>query len=182
MLKIMNKFFDHEYALKLVRKMNSLGMRTQACFIAGVPGEEESDRKISINYVKSLVKAGIDEIAVTIFTPIPGAVLSKAMSGYVHYSQLTHSPTWRADYRTVLYYRFRMYLTFFAYKLLFPRKIIREIWGILSKRFQTKMEMSLYKQLKLYALYYLPFLFASLDSEKLLAEASRMSLDVRRKL
>ena len=172
MLKLMNKSFDHEHALRLTRKMHALGMRTQACFIAGVPGEEETDRRISIEYVKLLVKAGIDEIAVTIFTPIPGAALSKAMSGYVHYSQLTHSPTWRSDYKVVQYFRFRMYLVFFVYKILFPRKLAREIWGVLSRRFQTKMEMSIYKQVKLYALYHLPFLFTSLNADRLLAEAS----------
>ena len=172
MLMLMNKKFDHEHALRMTSKMNELGIRTQACFIAGVPGEEEADRRTSIDYVKSLVKAGVDEIAVTIFTPIPGAALSEAMDGYTHYSQLTHSPSWRADYRVVQYYRMRMYAVFFAYKLLFPRKVVREMWGILSRRFQTKMEMSVYKQFKLYALYYVPFLFASLDADRLLDEAS----------
>jgi radical SAM superfamily enzyme YgiQ (UPF0313 family) len=182
MLKIMNKTFDHEHALRLTRKMSTIGIRTQACFIAGVPGEEENDRKITIEYVKRLVKAGIDEIAVTIFTPIPGALLSKAMSGYTHYSQLTHSPTWRSDYKIVQYFRFRMYFTFFIYKLFFPKKILRELIGIVSRQFQTKMEMSIYKIAKLYALYYMPKFFVSLDSDKLLAKASSaLTLIARRK-
>ena len=172
MLKLMNKSFDHEHALRMTKRMNALGMRTQACFIAGVPGEEEADRKISIAYVKSLVKAGVDEIAVTIFTPIPGAALSNAMSGYSHYSQLTHSPSWRSDYGVVQWYRRRMYLTFFWHKLRYPRKVLREIRGILSRQFQTKMEMSIYKVVKLRALYFAPFLFRKLDSERILAEAS----------
>ena len=165
MLKIMNKKFDHEHALKMTAKMNELGIRTQACFIAGVPGETEDDRKISIDYVKMLVRAGIDEIAVTIFTPIPGAELSNSMTGYDHYSQLTHSPTWREDYREVWWFRLRMYLTFFVFKLLYPRKIAREVFGMLTRRFQTKMEMSLFKQVKLYALSYIPILFRRLDAD-----------------
>jgi len=87
LLKIMNKPFDHEHALRMVKKMDQLGIRTQACFIAGVPGEDEEDRRLSCAYVKKLVRAGVDEIAVTIFTPLPGAVLSKSLEGYTHYSQ-----------------------------------------------------------------------------------------------
>ena len=160
MLKIMNKMFDHQLALGYVRKMNALGIRTQACFIAGVPGENEDDRKQSISYVKQLVKNGVDEIAVTIFTPIPGAALAKSMEGYKHYSELTHSPTWRKDYREVQWFRMRMYLTFFLFKALFSGKILREVLGLLTRRFQTKMEMALFKQAKLYLLYFFPFAFS----------------------
>ena len=82
MLEIMNKKFDKAHALELTRHMNKLGMRTQACFIAGVPGEKRADRKESIAYVSELVKAGVDEIAVTIFTQIPGAALGESLAGF----------------------------------------------------------------------------------------------------
>lgn len=171
MLKIMKKPFNHEHALQMLRKMNQVGIRTQACFVAGVPGEMEADRKQSIEYVKKLVKSGIDEIAVTIFTPLPGAELSKAIEGFTHYSQLTHSPTWRKDYKEVLYYRNRMYLTFFLYKFLYrPDKVLREIRGFLTGKFETKMEMSFFKIIKLRLIYFVPNLFASLQPEKIIKQ------------
>jgi anaerobic magnesium-protoporphyrin IX monomethyl ester cyclase len=160
MLKIMNKSFDHQLALNYLKELNRLNVRTQACFIAGVPGETKEDQKLSIEYVKQLVKAGVDEIAVTIFTPIPGAALSESMKGFKHYSELTHSPTWRSDYSQVSKFRYKMYLTFFAYKLLFPLKIVREVLAVFTRKFETKMEMSLFKQAKLYLLYFLPELFS----------------------
>ena len=166
MLEIMNKPFDHEHALRMVRKMNELGIRSQACFIAGVPGELEEDRKESIEYVKRLVKAGVDEVAVFIFTPVPGSDLSKALDGFTHYSQCTPSPTWRKDYKTVLSYRRRMYLTYFLYKLLFPGKVAREIASIIRGKYETKMEMSLFKLVKLYLLRFSPWLFQRLDADK----------------
>lgn len=159
LLKIMNKPFNHEYSLKMLRKMNSLGIRTQACFIAGVPGENAEDRKLSVDFVKKLVKNGVDEIAVTIFTPLPGAHLADAIKGFSHYSQLTHSPTWREDYGVVNRYRLKMYMTFFIHKLQHPKKVIREITGFLRRDFQTKMEMSFYKVIKLRILYYFPWFY-----------------------
>lgn len=164
LLKIMNKPFNHEHALKMTAKMSQLGIRTQACFIAGVPGEDNEDRRLSVAYVKKLVTAGIDEIAVTIFTPLPGATLANTLQGYTHYSQLTHSPTWRKDYKEILKYRYKMYLTFLGWKLLKqPKKVLREIKGFVTGRYQTKMEMSLFKQVKLYLLCYFPIFFKQLD-------------------
>ncbi|MDD0852505.1 radical SAM protein [Halobacteriovorax sp. GB3] len=154
LLKIMNKPFDHKHGLKMVKKMNDIGIRTQACFIAGTPGETEVDRKLSISYVKKLVSSGVDEIAVTIFTPLPGAKLSDSITGYSHYSELTHSPTWRDDYSTVNWFRLRMYLTFFFFKAFRPKKVIRELIGFASKNFETKMEMSFYKIYKIRMMYF----------------------------
>jgi radical SAM superfamily enzyme YgiQ (UPF0313 family) len=153
MLEIMNKKFDKDHALRLTRHMNKIGIRTQACFIAGVPGERLKDRLQTLAYMSKLVFAGVDEIAVTIFTPIPGAALSESLSGYSHYSELSHSPKWREDYFQVSAFRYSMYLLFFFLKLKYPRKVAREIRGILSKNFETKMEMSIYKFFRIRWLY-----------------------------
>jgi anaerobic magnesium-protoporphyrin IX monomethyl ester cyclase len=145
LLKIMNKRFDKKHANRLLKHMNQIGLRTQACFIAGVPGENWVDRFKTLGYVSKLVHLGVDEIAMTIFTPIPGAALSKSMSGFVHYSELSHSPRWRKDFITISFFRYLTYALFFTLKLTKPRKIIREISSIKSLNFETKMEMSLYK-------------------------------------
>lgn len=153
MLEIMNKKFDKRHALRLTRHMNKIGMRTQACFIAGVPGEKWKDRFQTLAYMSRLVLAGVDEIAVTIFTPIPGAKLGLSLSGYSHYSELSHSPKWREDYRDVSAFRYAMYLLFFILKLRFPTKVLRELKGILTMNFETKMEMSIYKFFRIRFLY-----------------------------
>ena len=167
LLKIMNKPFDHEHALRMAAHMNRLGIRMQAVFLGGVPGEVEDDRAQSVAYATRLIRAGVDEISLVIFTPLPGAALSSAISGYRHYSECTPSPAWREDYGELMAYRRRMYINFFRSKLRFqPRKVLREVGGLLTSRFETKMEMSLFKQVKLYGLRYCPALFPSLDEAR----------------
>ncbi len=158
LLKAMKKPFDHDHGLKMVKKMNEVGIRSQACFIAGLPGEDESARLETVLYLKKLVKNGVDEIAVFAFAPIPGSDLSKSIKGYSHYSECTFSPSWRKDRKIVAAFRRRLYLTFFLHKLKHPRKVLREVRGFLNRRFETKMEMSIYKLLKLYILRFCPWI------------------------
>ena len=45
--------------------------------------------------MKRLVKEGIDEIAVFIYSPIPGSFFADKLGGFRHYSELSRSPTWK---------------------------------------------------------------------------------------
>ena len=40
-MKLMGKSFKLEHATRLIRKMNRVGIRSQACFVLGFPGEED---------------------------------------------------------------------------------------------------------------------------------------------
>ena len=163
LLKIMNKPFDHEHAHRMAKKMHELGIRMQAVFIGGVPGELPKDQSLSLDYARRLIKAGVDEISLVIFTPLPGAALSESFKDFTHYSQCTPSPAWRKDYKQLTVYRRRMYFTLFFYKLLYhPASFARMMYGIVTLRFSTKMEMSIFKQAKLYALKYTPWVFSAL--------------------
>lgn len=174
LLKIMNKPFDHEHGLRMARKMSELGVRMQAVFLGGVPGEEPADRDQSVAYARELIRAGVDEISLVIFTPLPGAKLSGAMNDFRHYSECTPSPAWRKDYRELTAYRRRMYLNLLISKIRFhPRKLLREIVSLATRNFRTKMSMSLFKQAKLYGLRYCPRMFPQLDPEKGLADVGR---------
>ncbi len=116
---------------------------------------------------RRLVETGADEISCVIFTPLPGAKLSKELNEFSHYSQCTPSPAWRHDYRELMAYRRRMYSTLLLSKLRYhPQKLAQEIWGLATMRFRTKMTMSLFKQVKLYALRYVPFIFPQLDASQ----------------
>ena len=122
LMKKLNKPFDYNHALKMTSHLNKLNIKTQACFIAGTPPETEKDRKESLDYVKKLIKNGLDEIAVFIYSPIPGSYFADQIGGFKHYSELTRSPKWRKDYRVVNSFRIRMYLTFFLYKMIYSPK------------------------------------------------------------
>lgn len=172
MLKIMNKPFNYEHALNMVKKMNELGIHSQACFIGGVPGELEEDRKMTIEYASKLIAAGVDEISLYIFTPVPGSALSKSLEGFTHYSQCNPSPTWRKDYKIILNFRRRMYLNYFSKKILQPQKVFIVIKGLITGRYKNKMEMSLFKQVKLYLLRYIPWIFKQIDASEYLKSLS----------
>lgn len=176
LLKIMNKPFNHEHGLKMVKRMNEVGIVTQACFIGGVPGETLDDRKQSFNYLKKLIAAGLDEVAVYVFAPIPGAELSKALKGYHSLSQCTFSPTWREDYEEINKYRFDMYKIYFTKLLLNPKKLLKRFIGFISGSHNTKMEMSLKKQIKFWLLKYCPFIFTKLDQDYELQKAYKKTV------
>lgn len=165
LLRIMNKPFNHEHGLKMVKRMNEVGIITQACFIGGVPGETHYDRQQSFNYLKKLMKVGLDEVAVYVFAPIPGAELSKALKGYNSFSQCTFSPTWREDYKEVNKYRFDMYKIYFTRLIMNPNKSLKRIIGFITGSHKTKMEMSIKKQIKFWILKYFPFVYTKLDQE-----------------
>ncbi len=151
-LEKMKKVFDHEHGLRLVRHMHKLGITSQACFVIGFPGEEKSDRRLTRTYIKQIVKAGVDEIALFVMTPIPGsAACEYSPLGYKALSQLTFSPTWRKAYRPLGRYRRNTYLLFLLWKLRYhPFKLLGHPVNVLTKRFNTKMEMALWRVLRMH--------------------------------
>lgn len=158
LLKIMNKPFDHAHGLRMVRCMARLGIRSQAVFLGGVPGETLEDRQQSLDYARQLLSAGLDELSLVIFTPLPGVALADTLQGYRHYSACTPSPNWREDYADLLRYRRQMYIALFSHRFLRRHKILATLRNLLLRRFETKMEMSLFKQVKLYVLKYAPWM------------------------
>src|SRR3989338_1488592 len=151
-LEKMKKVFDYGHGLRLVQHMHKLGITSQACFVIGFPGEEKSDRCLSRQYIKQLVKAGIDEIALFVMTHITGsAACEYSPLGYKNLSQLTFSPTWRKAYRSLGRYRRNTYFLFLLWKLRYhPIKLLRHPVNVLTKRFNTKMEMALWRGLRMH--------------------------------
>ncbi len=148
-LSAMGKPFNHELALKLIRRLHRNGVETQACFVLGFLNETDADRKLTRSYVKELVKAGIDEIALFIMTPIPGSFTFGKLGGYDDYSQLTFSPRWRVDYRRLSLFRRNTYILFLFWKLRYnPLKLFKQVVDFLTRRFHTKMEMTAFRWFK----------------------------------
>jgi anaerobic magnesium-protoporphyrin IX monomethyl ester cyclase len=156
-LKAMDKPFDHVRALQLIERLNKNHVTTQACFVLGFLDETEEDRKLTAQYVKKLVKAGIDEIALFIMTPIPGTYTFDKVKGYDNYSQLTFSPKWRTEYKMLNSFRFRLYARFLFWKALYhPLKLFKQPLNFITHSFNTKMEMTAFRWLKLNVLSKIP--------------------------
>jgi radical SAM superfamily enzyme YgiQ (UPF0313 family) len=160
LLKKMNKPFNHERALELVKHMNSLNMTTQACFVLGYPEETETDRALTYQYCKKLAKAGCDEIALFIMAPVPGAstyqnykekILQK--NKQISLQDMSFSPKWREDYNLYKKFRLKTYVGFMVTKMFYhPLKTLQQPWNIICKKFKTKMEMTIFRIGKTYIL------------------------------
>ena len=146
LLKLMRKPFDLDHAVRLVKRMNQVGIRSQACFVLGYPSETEGDLQMTWDLVRDLTRQGVDEIALFIITPVPGSAIYEEFQGYESLSELNFSPTWRADYRCLSRFRLRLYAHFLFWKLRYhPLKILRQPLNFLRRRFETKMEMTPYR-------------------------------------
>ena len=146
LLKQMHKPFNLDHAIKMIKRMNYAGIRSQACFILGYPGENEEDLKMTRDMVKDITRKGVDEIALFIITPVPGSAIYEEIKGYKSLSELNFSPVWRHDYRLLNRFRFRLYFSFLIWKLWYhPLKVIGQPINFLQLRFETKMEMVPYR-------------------------------------
>jgi len=148
LMKLMKKPFNYKHAVKIVRRMAERGIRTQACFVLGFPGETAEDRKLTVKMVKDLVKEGLDEIAQFIITPVPGSSIYKDFNGFESLSELNFSPTWRPDYELLNKFRVQLYSKFLIWKFLYhPFSFLRQPFNFLFRNFQTKMEMTPFRAL-----------------------------------
>jgi radical SAM superfamily enzyme YgiQ (UPF0313 family) len=149
-LAAMGKPFDHERGLWLTRRMMSCGIYTQACFVIGFPGETDADLAETERYIKALVRAGVDEVAIFIMAPVPGSAVFSEFGGYEEISQLTFSPAWREGYARLEDWRRRLYSCFLFGKIATaPIKCAMQGIRLMMRRFETKMEMTPYRIMRM---------------------------------
>lgn len=149
-LKLMNKPFNHTYAMEMQKMMTKIGITSQACFVLGYPGEKQEDLAETSKYMKKLAIAGVDEVAFFIMTPIPGTNTFGEIKGFTDYSQLTFSPSWRDDFPMLNSFRKMMYLKFVVVRLMYhPLKMLGHLFNLLFLKFKTKTEMNVYRIYKL---------------------------------
>ncbi len=149
-MKMIDKPFDIDHAKLLIKQMNMLGIKSQACFVLGFPGENDHDRSLTKKMIIDLTKSGLDEVALFIITPIPGSKIFNEIKGYNSLTELNFSPNWRTDYKHLNTIRIKFYLIFIFIKIIFyPNKILKQIYNFFTKKFETKMEMVPYKFIKI---------------------------------
>lgn len=148
-LELMDKHFDFKHANEIIKYGNQIGVKTQACFVIGFPGEKDKDRQKTKRCVYELTKLGIDEIALFIATPLPGSRIFEKIKGYNELSSLTFSPKWRKEYIKLEKFRKNIYKFFIMWKFLYhPIKMFQQGVNFLTRNFKTKMEMIPFRILK----------------------------------
>jgi radical SAM superfamily enzyme YgiQ (UPF0313 family) len=149
-LQLMGKPVNLDHALNVARWLRRGGAYSQCCFVLGFPGEEPADRRQTAALVRRLARIGADEVALFIITPMPGSRIFAAMGGADRrLEDLTFTPKWRADYRRLAWFRKLLYLQYFLLKSVFhPARAIGYGWALVTRRFQTKVEMTIYRKFK----------------------------------
>jgi radical SAM superfamily enzyme YgiQ (UPF0313 family) len=149
-LKLMGKPVDLDHAVTLFRVMKQKGIYTQACFVLGYPGETQADLKETSALVRKLAKTGADEVALFIITPMPGSkIYEKFQQKFHKLNQLTFTPSWRGDYKKISFSRKIMYLQYIIIKMVYhPVRMFGYGWSLLTRRFKTKVEMTVFRKLK----------------------------------
>lgn len=150
MLKLMNKPVNLQQAVEVVEIMREKGIYTQACFVLGYPGETRTDREQTAKLVRKLAKAGVDEIALFIITPMPGSkIFQQYRNNFKTLDQLTFTPRWRQDYRVLSIFRKKLYFQYCIIKsFYYPSRMLGYLWALLTRRFKTKVEMTIFRKLK----------------------------------
>jgi hypothetical protein len=141
------KRFDNKHSFNLIRWSKKIGIKTQACFVLGMPNERAIDRFRSLNLIRVYTLLGVDEIAVFIVSPMPGARIYQNYKVDVH--NISFSPSWRNDYKKLSYIRFYWYFNFLALKTVFhPIELLNSINRYYSKNYKLKMELAPFRSLQ----------------------------------
>ncbi|HEY9035131.1 MAG TPA: radical SAM protein [Pseudomonadales bacterium] len=119
LMKAIGKKFNYSHGIDLAAACHQHGIRTQACFLVGHPHETEKDFHASHDYMKKMIAAGLDEVAVFVVAPFAGSVLyaNNTIAVDDHNALPSFSPKGRSDYETLESRRKTLIHTFFSCKL-----------------------------------------------------------------
>ncbi len=142
LIKKIGKPFNHKKAKRLIEEAQKLKIRTQACFLVGHPNETQSDYLMTKKYLKELILAGLDEVAIFIVAPFAGSRLHK--NGAIETNEEgwlpSFTPNNRKDITVAKKRRSGLIRIFFLYKLLSSLSIWGQGYRALFSTPQTKME------------------------------------------
>ena len=141
------KRFENTHSFKLIRWSKKLKVKTQACFILGMPNERILDRFRTLCLIRIYSILGIDEIAVFIISPMPGASIYSDFK--VDIQNISFSPTWRQDYKKLSLIRLYWYFNFLVLKTFFhPISILLSVHRFITTDFELKMELAPFRSLQ----------------------------------
>jgi hypothetical protein len=142
LLKKIGKPFKHDYALNLIKACYEHGIYTQACMLVGHPNESDEDHLLSCDYIKSMVRSGLDEVAIFVVSPLAGSELYlKSNIKLSSHSYLpSFSPRGRVGWKNLAARRSQLIKIFFLEKLKRGKAIwLQGIRALLGTP-RTKME------------------------------------------
>lgn len=141
-MKAIGKPFDYEQGRRVVELCHRHGIRTQACFIVGHPSETEDDHRQSRDYLRQLLRLGLDETAIFIVAPLAGSRLQQdsRIAFADPQAMVSFSPKGRADWPVLARRRRELITDFFWGKLRQGPALWGQLYRAVAGRPETKVE------------------------------------------
>lgn len=147
-LRSMGKNVDLGHLVSIARAASSNGIRVGCFLILGYPRERARDRAATAALLDTLIAAGVDDLSIFIWSPLPGAHSFGEERGFSSYEQLCWTPRWRAGYARFEGARVALYLrAIMGLARLRPWDVAKRLRSIRAKQFETKGEMTLARML-----------------------------------
>jgi len=148
LLRAMGKHIDLEHVVSVAATALRLGIRVGCFFVLGFPSETGAERAATADLVERLVRLGVDDVSVFVWSPLPGAAASDLERGSERLEQLCWSPRWRAMYFRYEGARVGIYLRALGTMLRErPSALLESARRIVEGRFETKGEMTVRRML-----------------------------------
>ncbi len=149
--EVYNKSIDIDRITALVKKCNSIGIRTACFFVVGTPVETEIDRIETKRYIIELARHGADEVGIFPCVPYPGTEIRKFFNMHDIKEELIIGdiPEWYPNAKSVSRYIKGLYISFFINKFLYhPRKFLFLVKNIIAMKQELKMDRTIISRLK----------------------------------
>ncbi len=154
--EIIRKHQDLDQVRSVIKYASEIKLKTAAYFILGLPGETKEDIKRTISVAQAFAKDGLDEVAFSLFIPIPGSELyeklfdkSRMSSSYedlVVIGDLTRTVSWSEHITNeeLMNYRREAYVKFYLARLMYhPMNSFKSLLNILRGIEETKTERTI---------------------------------------
>ncbi len=151
--EVYNKRIDLENIASVVKDCSSLGIKTTAFFVVGLPVETEEDREKTRAYIKRLAKLGLDEAGIFPCMPYPNTEIRKR-----YFDENTKGiddliigavPAWYPNHAAVESYIKELYFRFLLYKTVYhPVRVVKSLASVLLNRQSLKMEREIIRRRK----------------------------------
>lgn len=158
--RVLNEIISKQQNLSrvtdVVRHASSLGMKTAAYFVIGLPGETVPEVNRSIAYASQLARVGLDEVVFSNYVALPGSELYESLvrkgrfngdwQKLVCMGDLARASSWseHISSENLKTLRRKAYLTFHLTKTLsHPLKVVRSLLNVFRGREELKTERTL---------------------------------------
>ncbi len=142
-----------ESVTSVVKNAHDVGIKTACYFILGLPGEKREDMQMTVDYACDLAKIGLDEVAFSLFIPLPGSPLYDKLKaeGKIDYNyaslvsmgDLGKAVSWNDEISSeeLQKWRRKAYLKFHMTRALHhPGATLRMMTNVLKGKQETKTE------------------------------------------